>query len=82
MNLQENINDMETLQQNSKTAVYLDNYGLIVEVNSISQRPILVGDSKWDFARVRYDYPEMVPLWAKRYVQRYYMKYYKILNEV
>jgi hypothetical protein len=74
--------ELDTLKENSRTAVHEDKNGLIVEVDSISQRPILIGDSRWDFARIRYDYPEMVPLWAKRFVQRYYMRYYKILNEV
>lgn len=74
--------ELTTHKQNSRTAVHKDENGLIVEVDSISQRPILIGDSRWDFARIRYDYPEMVPLWAKRFVQRYYMRYYKILNEV
>ena len=74
--------ELDTLKENSRTAVHEDRYGLIVEVDSISQRPILIGDNKWDYARIRYDYPEMVPLWAKRFVQRYYMRYYKILNEV
>jgi hypothetical protein len=77
-----NRKELTTLKQNSRTAVHKDENGLIVEVDSISQRPILIGDNKWDFARIRYDYPEMVPLWAKRLVQREYMKYYKILNEV
>lgn len=74
--------EIVTLWENSRTAVHEDGYGLIVEVDSISQRPILIGDYRWDFARIRYDYPEMVPLWAKRVVQSYYMEFYKILREV
>jgi hypothetical protein len=73
---------MQLLKGNSRTQVWADDEGLIVQVGTLTQRPILIGDSAWDFARIRWDYPEAVPVWAQRFVQDRYAKFFKILHEV
>lgn len=73
---------MQLLKGNNRTQVYADDEGLIVQVQTITQRPALVGDRKWDFARIRWDYPELIPRWAQRFVQDRYAQFFKIVREV
>lgn len=75
---------MQLLKGNNRTQVYADDEGLIVQTETFTQRPVFVNDiiSTSDFVRIRWDYPEVIPKWAQRFVQDRYAKFFKILREV